>query len=433
MGDVSLVARLESFSEKADKVSRQNRTDWVGDFIDRFGSVMLGVARRYSARAADADDAYQRAAEVLLTRAPDTDDEERLVAWALTVVRNEALMIHRVNQRFDCRRIEELEELESPAACRPDERLIVAERLVNSHEALGRLKPDQMRCLLLCAEGFTYEEITRQTGLSFTKVNRYISDGRAALRSRVGSIESGAECRRFAGVLSMMADGVAQPEAEAEARKHLKNCLACQATLREYRTSPERVAALVPLGAVFQQFDPGVLARGTDMVRRLVDSGQSLLGSAQERIANTAAGLQSGGEIALSKKIVAVTLVSASLLGGGAAVESAIDSDEPNRETAPEAVAPREPVVGSDDAADDSGKTTNSAPVRQARAPRMSDEQGGESRVAAPARDETAQPRGDSADSPRSYERIPEVPLPDPVQEPFLEPEGDVSTGEIAP
>ena len=48
------------------------------------------TARRYSICAADADDAYQRSLEILLTKAP-TADRSELRPWLHTVIKHEAL------------------------------------------------------------------------------------------------------------------------------------------------------------------------------------------------------------------------------------------------------------------------------------------------------------------------------------------------------
>src|SRR5919202_329928 len=84
-----------------------------------------------------------------------------------------------------------------------------------------------------------------QTGPQ-TKVNRCLTEGRRAFMKRVAGIEAGAECDRLAPLISKVADGEASPEEMRIVRPHLKGCLACKATLREYRAAPARLAGLVP-------------------------------------------------------------------------------------------------------------------------------------------------------------------------------------------
>ncbi len=55
------------------------------ELLARHGPQILATARRYAATPEDAEDAYQRAFEILLTKAPTTREEE-LVPWLKTVV-----------------------------------------------------------------------------------------------------------------------------------------------------------------------------------------------------------------------------------------------------------------------------------------------------------------------------------------------------------
>ena len=57
------------------------------------------TARRYSLCPDDAEDAYQRAVEILLTKAPDRSRPE-LAAWMQVVTRREALAVRRSRERL---------------------------------------------------------------------------------------------------------------------------------------------------------------------------------------------------------------------------------------------------------------------------------------------------------------------------------------------
>src|SRR4051812_20633523 len=122
------------------------------------------------------------------------------------------------------------------------------ERLQIGAEALGRLKPAEIRCMLLLAEGHSYKQICEITGFSYTKVNRCLTEGRRAFLRGVERIERGAECERLAPLLSALADGEATARDMAALRPHLRSCLSCRAALRDAREVPARVAALAPLG-----------------------------------------------------------------------------------------------------------------------------------------------------------------------------------------
>jgi RNA polymerase sigma factor (sigma-70 family) len=136
------------------------------------------TARRFSLCADDAEDALQRAAIILLTKAPDYPDA-RLAAWMHVVTRREALALRRERERYLGGEVSEL--LPAPGPC-PAER---AERREASRERarhLARLKPAERQAIVLRAQGYSYREICAMTGWSYTKLNRCLAEGRARLR-----------------------------------------------------------------------------------------------------------------------------------------------------------------------------------------------------------------------------------------------------------
>jgi DNA-directed RNA polymerase specialized sigma24 family protein len=64
----------------------------------------------------------------------------------------------------------------------PHELAELRELLASAAQALGELKPQERRALLLQAQGYSYAEIRGLTGWTHTKVNRCLSEGRARLR-----------------------------------------------------------------------------------------------------------------------------------------------------------------------------------------------------------------------------------------------------------
>jgi RNA polymerase sigma factor (sigma-70 family) len=220
--------------------------------VERHSGQLIATARRYSLTAEDAEDAYQRGLEIMLTRAPSLREHE-LVPWLKTVVKHEAFTIRKQRQRAELAGSVEPSGGYVPPTHEQAERM---ERLRLGVEAMSRLKPQEIRCLLLRAEGYSYKQICDETGWTYTKVNRSITEGRKAFLTRVAGIESGAECERMQPLLSRLADGEATAEDMAAMRPHLRSCLACRATLREFRAAPARAAAFAPLLVT-----PGVLHR----------------------------------------------------------------------------------------------------------------------------------------------------------------------------
>jgi RNA polymerase sigma factor (sigma-70 family) len=142
------------------------------------------TARRYSLCADDAEDAYQRAVEIMLTRSPPTDPRH-LAAWMQVVTRREALAVRRSRERLLGPRADQAgDPLERIPCDRPDphEQLERRERVAGAVRLLRALKPQERRALVLQAHGYSYAEICRLCGWTYTKVNRCLAEGRARLR-----------------------------------------------------------------------------------------------------------------------------------------------------------------------------------------------------------------------------------------------------------
>jgi RNA polymerase sigma factor (sigma-70 family) len=142
------------------------------DLATRGSSSFKRFARRYSLCAADAEDAYQRSLEILLTKAP-TANRTELRAWLHTVIKHEALALRRQRERAlagsDGGELPDPRGESSPAL---DEEASGRERVHQTAEALAHLKQSELQCLLLKALGYSYDEIARRTGYSWTNVLR---------------------------------------------------------------------------------------------------------------------------------------------------------------------------------------------------------------------------------------------------------------------
>lgn len=274
-------------------------------------------ARRFSLCEDDADDALQRALEILLRKAPTTDQRE-LIRWTQTVVKHEALAIRRERERI----------LAGPAAAStedeidwvalipaadagPAERAERSEAIARSREALQALKPQELRALGLLAEGYSYREIGEITGYSQTKINRCLAEGRDRFRSLLARSEDGRRCTEMGPRLSAFCDGEVSATDEAELREHLRACPHCRATLRAYRAVPAAAAALAPTLPVHRS----LFERAHDAALGLAARFGG--GSGDSAISGVAAtgGSRGAGMAALAK----VLAVCAGTVGGAAA------------------------------------------------------------------------------------------------------------------
>ena len=324
--------------------------------IARHGGQILATARRYAATPEDAEDACQRGLEILLTKAPSTSEDE-LIPWLKTVVKHEAFALRRQRERHSPVTDDgELRDRPAVAAVTHEqaERL---ERLRQGAEALGHLKPHEIRALVLKAEGFSYREICAMTGWSYTKVNRLLTEGRRAFLRRVSGIERGADCARYEPLLSALADGEASAEDLALLRPHMQTCLSCRAALREFRAMPDRVASVLPPAAL-------VASDGGGPLRGLAESAlataqqkvESVIGATQSKAAAMGERLHAAAELATGQKLAAVAASAAALAGGGTAIDELANHRGPPRpaqvveqptgkDEEPNAEAPTDPSI----------------------------------------------------------------------------------------
>src|SRR4051794_26396588 len=293
------------------------------DLVRRHGPEIMAVARRHSRTPEDAEDAYQRGLEILLTKAPSTAPGH-LLPWLKTVVKHEAFALHRARERAGQPTPPDRLAAANRASAPPEDHAERLERLQIGAEALARLKPHEMRCMLLLAEGHTYKQIQELTGFSYTKVNRCLTEGRRSFLRRVEGIESGEECARLAPLLSALADGEASAKDMTMLRPPLRPCLACRAALRDAREVPARVAALAPIGILAGGH---ASAAGGGPLAALRAGWDALT----ERLTSLALRGQELFETASSHKLAAAA-ASAAALGGGGIATVEVGGQETHRE-----------------------------------------------------------------------------------------------------
>ena len=287
---------------------------------------LLALARRYSYCADDAHDAYQRALEIFLRRAGSVDPA-RAPAWLRTVVKHEAMAVRAARARIVGPVEVDLDRSEARELVPADELAAASERDGRSAEALARLKPQEVRALVLKARGYSYREICEITGWTYTKVNRCLTEGRRAFLARFADIEAGRECDRWAPTLSALADGEASPGDLAAIRPHLRHCPGCRARLRDFRTAPRAVAALAPLPLAMAGGDAPATAEaaigggdhGAGVAGVLSRVHDAVAAGWHERVLLSAHKVQAGVEAASAGKLAAVAASATALAGGGAA------------------------------------------------------------------------------------------------------------------
>jgi len=251
--------------------------------IARHGEELRRFALRYSLCTADADDAYQRALEILLTKAPPLRAPE-LLRWTRTVVKHEALAVRRSRERLLGTAATDKEDGGAAAARLPSPddgpelRAEDREDVARSREALRLLRPAELRVLALLGAGCSYVEIAAITGFSRRKVKRCTAEGRERFRRFVSHGERGARCAEMGRLLSAFCDGETSAAETAAVRAHLGACAGCRATVRAYRAVPAAAALAPTLPAS----------------RSLLERAQELLADLHSRLPGGGAGADAG-------------------------------------------------------------------------------------------------------------------------------------------
>jgi RNA polymerase sigma factor (sigma-70 family) len=152
-------------------------------------SHLLGIARRNSATNEDAEEALHDAF-ILFINHYDPSDGSPPLAWLTLTLKRRCWAIYKRQRRTGSYQPQPsghpvapspLEARADPARP-PDELAEVAESVERVREQFAQLKPQERTALGLLALGYTYREICDITGWTYTKVNRCIAEGRAALR-----------------------------------------------------------------------------------------------------------------------------------------------------------------------------------------------------------------------------------------------------------
>ncbi len=150
---------------------------------------LLAVARRNCAGAEEAEEALQDAFAVFIDRF-DPAGEAPPLAWLTVTLKRRCWAIYRRQRQIGQLSVKlgaPAESVSRPnliavASERPDEVAEDGEEFAGMRSRLAALKPQERQALGLLALGYSYGEICELTGWTYTKVNRCLAEGRAALR-----------------------------------------------------------------------------------------------------------------------------------------------------------------------------------------------------------------------------------------------------------
>lgn len=284
---------------------------------------LLRYAGRYTRNPQDAEDAYQRAMEIALTKAPVVEPQPFL-RWLHVVLRNEAIAVasRRSRESAGGDLLEHLpthHDTEAIAEWRQRHREL--------RDALANLTPSERVCVALHTAGLSHAEIADQTGFSARKVDRSLVEGRRRLREWEQRLHDGEECAHMAESLARLVDDESSGVLERRrVARHIEHCGACRGEVRTLRARRALLVATVPTtmlpGATLasQPPDPALM---TDAWDRIAGASNVRAGAFMQSVLDL-----SGPTIA---KVGATSLAAAVLLGAAINPQAGGRDDTPRR------------------------------------------------------------------------------------------------------
>lgn len=213
---------------------------------------LLRYAARFAPSMEDAEDAYQRAMEIALTKGPVVDQQE-FIAWLHVVLRNEATSLARKRTREAPADADVVAAAVDRSHGGRDEPAAVVEwkeRYRTLQDAMTTLSDAERICLLLRTAGVSRAEIRSMTGYTERKVERSIVRGRERLNAWHRSMAAGEKCLKVRPALERTGDDEATPGERRQVSRHVRHCAHCRAMLRARRESNAGLLVLVPVAII---------------------------------------------------------------------------------------------------------------------------------------------------------------------------------------
>jgi RNA polymerase sigma-70 factor (ECF subfamily) len=162
----------------------QGETAAFAECIDRYGSLVWGLARRMTRTAADAEDSTQEIFLSIWKSAARYDESLGTEAVFIATIARRTL-IDRLRQR-QRRPIEvPIDGLELPAWTAPEDETCAEASIAAA--ALTKLRPEQQRVISLAVvEGLSQSEIAEQTGMPLGTVKTMMRRGLLVIRELLG-------------------------------------------------------------------------------------------------------------------------------------------------------------------------------------------------------------------------------------------------------
>jgi RNA polymerase sigma factor (sigma-70 family) len=159
---------------------RDGDSQWLGFLLQRYTTLLLGVALKFLKDKTQAEDAVQHVFIKVLTHIP-TEEILNFKGWLYVLMRN-----HCLQQLRDKSYNAGLTALENYQSAETDKEEIVLreQSIAQMKEAIEQLKEEQKNAIsLFYLEKYSYEQIIEKTGYTFMQVKSFIQNGKRNLRT----------------------------------------------------------------------------------------------------------------------------------------------------------------------------------------------------------------------------------------------------------
>lgn len=162
---------------------KEGNNDWLGNLLERYMLLMLGVCLKYLKNMEDAKDAVQQVCTSVIINLRK-HNVQNFKAWILTVTRNYCLMEYRKNVVKRNAELTDKLYIEDASTNKTDEEEWLKEvTLEKITESLLELNEEQRICMkFFYLQQKSYKDIMALTGFDFNQVKTHIQNGKRNLK-----------------------------------------------------------------------------------------------------------------------------------------------------------------------------------------------------------------------------------------------------------
>lgn len=153
---------------------------WLGQLLEKYTLLLLGLCMKYLKNEEEAKDAVQQIFLKVITEIPKYK-VDYFKSWLYTIARNYCLMKFRIKYQVVSAELANYEMIEEE----PEMAATLKEQLIQlAGQSLNELNTEQKTCVtLFYLKQKTYAEISDQTGFTLLQVKSFIQNGKRNLKN----------------------------------------------------------------------------------------------------------------------------------------------------------------------------------------------------------------------------------------------------------